>query len=165
MTSYTLFVIDFASRRVPIVGGTPHPDEVFMRQIGRTLTAVDEGVLVGHRGLIWDRDGQWSGPVRRLLDDAGIRVVQTPFQAPDANAYAERFVRSIKEECLNRVIPFGECHLRRTLAEFVTHYHRERNHQGLWNELIDDGRRPRDVGGIYRCQRLGGLLNYYYRAA
>lgn len=103
--------------------------------------------------------------MRRLLEDAGIRVVQTPFQAPNANAYAERFVRSIKEECLNRVIPFGECHLRRTLAEFVTHYHRERNHQGLGNELIDDVQQRRDGGGIHRRQRLGGLLNYYYRAA
>lgn len=165
VTYYTLFVIDLASRRVQIVGSTPHPDEVFMRQIGCGLTAVDEGVLVGHRVLICDRDGKWSAPVRRLLEDAGIRVVQTPFQAPNANAYAERFVRSIKEECLNRVIPFGECHLRRTLAEFVTHYHRERNHQGLGNELIDDVQQRGDGGGIHRRQRLGGLLNYYYRAA
>jgi transposase InsO family protein len=164
VTYYTLFVIDLASRRVKIVGCTPHPDDVFMRQIGRTLTA-DEGVLVGHRVLICDRDAKWSVPIRRLLEDAAIRVVQTPFQAPDANAYAERFVRSIKEECLNRVIPFGECHLRRTLSEFVTHYHRERNHQGLGNELIDDVRQRQDVGGVQRRQRLGGLLNYYYRAA
>ena len=71
--------------------------------------------------------------MRSLLGEAGIRVVQTPFQAPNANAYAERFVRSIKEECLDRVIPFGERHLRRTIAEFVEHYHRERNHQGLGN--------------------------------
>ena len=82
-----------------------------------------------------------------------------------ANAYAERFVRSIKHECLNRVIPFGERHLRRTIAEFVEHYHRERNHQGLDNELID-GVSPARNGGRIRCrQRLGGLLNYYCRAA
>ena len=75
--------------------------------------------------------------MRQLLDDAGIHVVQTPFQAPNANAYAERFVRSIKHECLNRVIPLGERHFRRTISEFVEHYHRERNHQGLGNTLID----------------------------
>ena len=165
VTYYTVFVIDLASRRVQIVGSTPHPDDLFMRQVGRTLTAADEGTLVGHRVLICDRDAKWSAPVRERLDNAGFRVVQTPFQAPNANAYAERFVRSIKEECLNRVIPFGECHLRKTLTEFVTHYHRERNHQGLGNELIDDVRQRQDGGGIHRRQRLGGLLNYYYRAA
>jgi putative transposase len=103
--------------------------------------------------------------VRERLGEAGTRVVQTPFQAPNANAYAERFVRSIKHECLNRVIPFGERHVRRTIAEYVEHYHRERNHQGVGNELID-GVPPVDgVTRIRRRQRLGGLLNYYDRAA
>ena len=95
----------------------------------------------------------------------GIRVVQTPFQAPNANAYAERFVRSIKQECLNRVIPFGERHLRRMIAEYVEHYHRERNHQGLDNELIEGVPAGRKSRRIRRRQRLGGLLNYYCRAA
>jgi putative transposase len=165
VTFYTVFVIDLASRRVQIVGSTPHPDEGFMGQVGRTLTAADEGVLVGHRMLICDRDAKWSAPVRDQLGEAGIRVVQTPFQAPNANAYAERFVRSIKHECLNRVIPFGDRHLRRTIAEYVEHYHRERNHQGLANELIEGAPGVERVGRIHRHQRLGGLLNYYYRAA
>jgi transposase InsO family protein len=159
VTYYTVFVIDFASRRVQILGMTPHPDEAFMRQVGRTLTAVGEGALVGHRVLICDRDAKWSAFVRARLGDAGIRVVQTPFQAPNANAYAERFVRSIKDECLSRIIPFGERHLRRTIAEFIEHYHGERNHQGLRNELID-GAPPGDGGHrIRRRQRLGGFLN------
>jgi transposase InsO family protein len=99
------------------------------------------------------------------LREAGIRVVQTPYQAPNANAYAERFVRSIKHECLNRVIPFGERHFRRTIAEFLEHYHRERNHQGLENELIEGAPGGGEhVGRIRRRQRLGGLLNYYCRA-
>jgi putative transposase len=165
VTYYTVFVIDLASRRVHIVGSTPHPDEGFMRQVGRTLTATDEAVLVGHRVLICDRDAKWSALVRERLGEAGIRVVQTPYQAPNANAYAERFVRSIKYECLNRVIPFGERHLHRTIVEFVEHYHRERNHQGLDNELIDDMSSTGNAGGIHRRQRLGGLLNYYCRAA
>jgi len=88
-----------------------------------------------------------------------------PYQAPNANAYAERFVRLIKTECLNRVIPVGERYLRRTLAEFVKHYHGERNHQGLGNELIDRELPPERVGAIRRRQRLGGLLNYCCRAA
>src|SRR5262245_51375889 len=94
----------------------------------------------------------------------GIRVVQTPYQAPNANAYAERFVRSIKEECLDRMIPLGERHFRRAVTEFVEHYHHERNHQGLKNALID-GRPTTGVGRVHRQQRLGGLLNYYRRAA
>lgn len=80
------FVIDLASRRVQIVGSTPHPDELFMRQMGRTLTAAEDDALLRQFVLICDRDRKWSGPVRQLLADAGIRVVQTPFQAPNANA-------------------------------------------------------------------------------
>jgi transposase InsO family protein len=99
------------------------------------------------------------------LSEAGIRVVQTPYQAPNANAYAERFVRSIKQECLNRVIPFGECHLRQTIAAYVEHYHRERNHQGLNNVLIDGRTHGRTGKRIRRRPRLGGLLSYYERAA
>ena len=95
----------------------------------------------------------------------GGRVVQTPYRAPNGNAHAERFVRSLKEECLNRVILLGERHFRRTLAEFAAHYHRERNHQGLSNELIDGlGDQPYS-GSVRRRQRLGGLLSYYDRAA
>src|SRR4029453_6386232 len=84
----------------------------------------------------------------------GLRVVQTPYQAPNANACAERFVRSIREECLHHVIPLGDRHLRRTLVEFVQHYHRERNHQGLENRLIADGRQPWAVGGIHYGRNL-----------
>ena len=165
VTYYTLFVIDLASRRVNIVGCTPHPDDAFMRQISRTLTAADEGALAGCRVFICDRDQKWSAPIRQMLDESSIRVVQTPFQAPNCNAHAERFVRSIKDECLNRVIPLGERHLRRALREFVEHYQRERNHQGLENELIDGAPTVEGVGRIRRRQRLGGLLNYYARAA
>jgi transposase InsO family protein len=164
VTFYTIFVIDLASRRVQVVGSTPCPNDLFMRQVCRTLTAADEGLLIHHRLLICDRDAKWSAPVRAQLEVAGIRAVQTPYQAPNANAYAERFVRSIKYECLNRVIPFGERHLRQTIAEYVEHYHRERNHQGLANELIESTSVER-VGRIRRRQRLGGLLNYYCRAA
>jgi transposase InsO family protein len=165
VTYYTVFVIDLASRRVHVVGSTPFPNGLFMSQCCRTLTAADEGALAGDHVLICDRDAKWSA-VRGQSGDAGIRVVQTPWRAPNANAYAERFVRSNKHECLNRTIPFGAHHLRRSIAEFVEHYHCERNHQGINNELIDATRRENDGGGrIRRRQRLGGLLNYYSRAA
>jgi len=97
---YTVFVIDLASRRVEILGSTAHPGELFMRQVGRTLTA-EAGEARRPPVLICDRDAKWSAPVRQLLADAGTRVVQTPFQAPNCNAHAERFVRSIESECLS----------------------------------------------------------------
>src|SRR5262249_16192851 len=96
--------------------------------------------------------------------EAGIRVVQTPYAAPNANAYAERFVRSMKEECLDRIIPIGDGHFRRAVMEFIAHYHRERNHQGLENGLIE-GAPVSGVGRVHRQSWLGGLLNYYRRAA
>ena len=126
--------------------------------------AVD-GFLAGHRFLICDRDSKWTDAFRHIVQDAGVRIVLTPIQAPNANAYAECFVRSIREECLDRLILFGERRLLRVLDEFVTHDHWERNHQGLGNELIMPETRP--LGGTHvRCrERLGGLLRYYHRAA
>jgi len=100
------------------------------------------------RVLICDRDAKWSAAVRDRLNEAGIRVVQTPFHAPNANAHAERFVRSIKAECLDRMILLGERHFQRAVAEFVAHYHRERNHQGLENALIDGHQLPGVVAYI-----------------
>ena len=128
------------------------------------MTATD-GLLSAHRVLICDRDAKWSGDVRQLLEEAGVHLVRTPLQASNANAYAERFVRSIKHECFNRMVPLGENHFRWALKEFAEHYHRERNHQGLENRLIEESATARREGGIHRRRRLGGLLNYYERAA
>ena len=165
VTYYTVFVIELHSRRVQILGSTPHPDEAFLVQTMRHLTEDANGGCDVHRMLICDRDRKWSLGVERFLATAGIRVIRTPFRAPNCNAHAERFVRSIKEECLNRVIPLGERHFRRTLVDFVAHYHGERNHQGLDNELIDPPRPPHPGGPVRRRQHVGGLLSYYYRAA
>ena len=150
------FVIDLESRRVHLAGSTPHPDDAFVRHVARVLTGADDGVLRGSRTLICDRDAKWSIAFRQTLADAAIRVVQTPFQAPNCNAYEERFVRSIKEECLNRVVIFNEAHLRRTLTAFATHDHRERNHQGLHDRLIMPERlAPRGADGPVRCRATG----------
>jgi putative transposase len=165
VTYYTLFVIDLASRSVHVAGSTPQPDEGFMVQVARTWTDASDGGLLQHRILIGDHDTKWSVAFRRLLADAGIHVVQTPYRAPNCNAHAERFVRSIKEECLDRLVLFGEGRFRRALAAFGEHYHRERNHQGIGNRLIMP--EPRGPRGAEVCcrTRLGGLLRYYYRAA
>jgi len=165
VTYYTVFIIDLASRRVQILGSTPHPEAVFMQQIVRTLTMAETGAVPALQLLICDRDRKWSRDVRRRLREAGIRMVLIPERAPNANAYAERFVRSIKEECLDRIVPIGERHFRRAVAEFVEHYHRERNHQGLDNRLIVGAPTTDAMGGIHRRARLGGLLNFYERAA
>src|SRR5262245_7121241 len=119
VTYYTVFVIDLASRRVRILGSTPHPDARFMEQIVRTLTMAEAGIVSVGQVLICDRDRKWSQDVRCQLRDAGIRVVRIPERAPNANAYAERWVRSIKEECLDRIIPIGERHFRHVITEFV----------------------------------------------
>ena len=101
----------------------------------RSLSNAMDGILADGCVLICDRDRKWSRAVLAFLHQEGVRIIQTPFRAPNCNAYAERFVRSIKEECLARVILLGERLLRCTIAEFVTHYHSERNHQGIGNEL------------------------------
>jgi hypothetical protein len=158
-------VIDLASRRVQILGSTPHPEGLFMQQIVRTLTMAEVGVVGVPQVLICDRDRKWSRDVRCRLRDEGIRVVLIPERAPNANAYAEGFVRSIKEECLDRLIPLGEQHFRRAVAESVEHYHGERNHQGIADRLIAG---PPGIDGtdrVRRHSRLGGLLNFYARAA
>src|SRR5207249_8485682 len=127
VTFYTVFVIDLATRRVQVVGTTPHPDEAFMRQVVRTLSIADDNVC---RVLICDRDAKWSVAVREWLEEAGIRVVQTPYEAPNANAYAERFVRSMKEECLDRIIPLVEGLFRRAVWEWFACLQRQRNIDG-----------------------------------
>ena len=111
ITYYTLFIIELRSRRVHLAGSTPNPDEAFMLQVARNVTDAVDGFLLGQRLLICDRDAKWSAEFRRLLAAVGIRVVQTPHQAPNCNAHAERFVHSIREECLDRVVLLGEVRL------------------------------------------------------
>jgi hypothetical protein len=163
VTYYTVFVIELHSRRVHILGSTRHPDETFVIQTMRHLTDEFDGMLRKNRVLICDRDRKWSVAVEWFLGTAGVRVIRTPFLAPNCNADAERLVRSIREECVDRVIPLGERHLRRTLADFVAHYHGERTHQGLGNELIDRPPQQRANGPVRRRQRAEGLLSYYYQ--
>ena len=161
VTFYTVFVIDLATRHVEVLGTTLHPDDAFIRQVVRTLTMADADPC---RVLICDRDAKWGAAVRERIKEAGIRVVQTPYQAPNATAHAEQFVRSMKEEGLDRITPIVEGHFRRAVAEFVAHYHRERNHQGLDNALID-GAALTGAGRVRRQSRLGEPLNFYTRVA
>ena len=136
-----------------------------MSQVGRQVTDAVDGILNGKRFLIHDRDPLFTAEFQDILTSVGIKCVKLPPQSPNLNAHTERFVRSIKESCLDRLILFGEQSLRRAIREFVTHYHHERNHQGLGNCLIVSDLAPETSGTIRRNERLGGMLNYYYRAA
>ena len=118
------------------------------------------------RFLIHDRDPLFSASFRSTLSAAGVETVKLPARSPNLNAYAERFVRSIKHECLNRIVPLGENHLRTAVRSYVTHYHLERNHQGLYNRLISEvADSPGTEGSIQCRERIGGILRYYYREA
>ncbi len=137
-----------------------------MKQIARNLTDADEGFLKGARFLIHDRDPLFTDAFRELLKRSGVKTVKLPARSPDLNAYAERFVLSIKSECLAQIIPLGERHLRTAVKEYTEHYHLERNHQGLHNELIEkSGDEPNMKGAVECHERLGGVLKSYRRAA
>ena len=166
VTIYVFFVIELATRRIEIAGTTTGPSEVWMTQVGRNLTDPVDGFFADKRYLILDQDSKFSKAFRTLLEDSGVEIVRLPARSPNLNAYAERFVRSIKEECLGRVIFFGERSLRKATREFATHYHEERNHQGIGNRLITPRRPVGTSGQPIRCsERLGGLLRFYHRAA
>jgi len=166
LTPYVLFVIELATRRVRIAGITVQPDGSWMLQMGRNLLDAFDGPLVDKRHLILDRDTKYCAEFRQMLAREGIQVIRLPPRAPNLNAYAERWIRSVREECLSKLILIGQGMLRRALRAYDAHYHLERNHQGLGNVLITP--RPASAhqnGPIARRPRLGGILNYYERCA
>jgi transposase InsO family protein len=164
ITHYVLFVIGLADRVIRMVAITARPDEAWMLQVGRNLT--DCGVLRSKQYLIIDRDSKYTAQFRRLIRNNGAAVIRLPPRSPNLNAHAERFVRSIKDECLNRMIFIGQRSLRRAVREYIEHYHEERNHQALGNRLIRPRYAMAATNGCVRCkERLGGTLNFYYREA
>jgi putative transposase len=161
-----LFLIDLASRRVEIAGLARQANGLWMSQVARNLSDATEGFLVGKRYLIHDRDPLFTAEFLETVDTSGVKSLKLPPRSPNLNAHAERFVRTIKESCWDRMILFGEGSLRRAIQQFVMHYHRERNHQGLGNRLIMPEESTVSNTGTIQCrQRLGGMLNYYYRQA
>jgi len=166
ITFYLLVVMELATRRVHFAGTTVSPEDPWMQQIARNLLAADDGFLLGKRYLLMDRDTKFSKAFRVVLSNAGVAAVRLPPQSPNLNAHLERFWRSLQEECLDRMIFFGEDMLRRAVHAYLSHYHRERNHQGLENRLIEAGEEVgRNVGAVQCREQLGGLLRYYYRQA
>jgi putative transposase len=161
VTHYLLFVMSLADRVVTIAGITTRPDESWMLQVARNVTDSPSGALHAKRYLIIDRDTKYSQQFRQLVQDSGANVIRLPPMSPNLNAYAERFVRSIKDECLDRMIFIGQGSLRRAVAEYMEHYHLERNHQGLANRLIVPMAMEAKDGAVLRHVRLGGILNFY----
>ena len=158
------FVIDLSTRRVEIAGIAPVPNGLWMRQVARNSIDDLSGFLRGKRFLIHDRDPLYTRGFREVLGYAGVRHVRLPPKSPNLNAYAERFVLSIKSECLDRMVMLGERHLRRAVASYMEHYHMERCHQGIGNWPIE-GVPELASGPVERTERLGGILSHYYRRA
>jgi transposase InsO family protein len=137
-----------------------------MEQTARNLTDAVDGFLRPASHLIHDRDPLYTCAFCEILTSSGVQPIRLPPRSPNLNAYAERFVWSIKEECLNRVVVLGESHLRLIVQEYVEHYHGERNHQGLDNQLLEWALSPVNPDAeVRRRERIGGLLSYYHREA
>ena len=164
-TLYGLVFIEIGSRRVHFAGCTAHPDNAWVTQQARQLMWTLDDNHLAIRFLIHDRDTKFTTAFDTVFQSEGIKIIRTPFRAPNANAYAERWVRTLREECLDRLIGLNQSHLRRLLTEYSHYYNERRPHQGLAGATplpfdlptIDAPIRSRDV--------LGGIIHDYYRAA
>jgi transposase InsO family protein len=166
VTYYVLFFIHLESRRVDIAGITVHPTEQWMKQMARNATMEGWSTLRDCHYLLHDRDTKYTQSFRAIIKSGRVKTLMLPAHSPNLNAYAERWVRSVKEECLSKLILFGERSLRRALSEYVEHYHAERNHQGKSNVVLFPRVTETRRGGTVQCrERLGGLLRYYHQEA
>jgi putative transposase len=152
------------TREVPVAGVSESCDGLWMEQIARNLTDAMDGVLVGFKYLIHDRDPLFTTRFLEILNDTGGNSVRLPRRSPNLNAFSERFVRSIKHECLDQMIFFSGRSLRFAITDYLEHYQIERNHQGLESQIIQPEFQDNSgTGEISSRRRLGGMLNYYYR--
>src|SRR5450432_3424338 len=166
VTYYVLFFIHLESRKVDIAGITVRPNEQWMQQLARNVTMEGCGDLRDCHYLLHDRDTKFTTSFRAIIKSGQVKPLPLPAHSPNLNAYAERWVRSVKEECLSKIILFGERSLRRALSEYVAHCHAERNHQGKSNVLLFRRTIETCRDGPVQCrERLGGLLRYYHQEA
>ena len=165
LVRYFVFFVMRLKTRTVIAGITHQPHEAWMKQIARNLTDAQSGFLRGMNYLILDRDPLYTTAFRRLLRDSGVKPLLLPARSSNLNAFAERWALSVQSEALGRIVPLSEAHLRAVVGEFVDHYHAERPHQGLDNEIISPKNATPGTGRVRRRQRLGGTLTYYYREA
>jgi hypothetical protein len=162
-TIYVLFFIELGSRQVHIAGISSNPNEIWVTQQARQLIwELQENDRPG-RFLIHDNDRKFSKAFDAVFESEGINVIHTPFQAPNANAYAERWVRTVREECLDHILILSTHHLKRILSEYSVYYNTCRPHQGI-NQHIPIPYTTSPFGTIHRRKILGGILNDYYRS-
>lgn len=165
VTYYVLFFIHLQTRQVFIPGMAPSPTGEWITNIVRSMTN-HGGALADAKYCLHDRGGQYTAEFDRILESAGVKPIRLPPRSPNLNAFAERFVLTIKSECLCRFIPLGEASLRKAIREFLEHYHAERPHQGIGNVIpFPNEELSRNTGEVKRKSRLGGLLKFYYRDA
>ncbi len=168
ITYYVLFFIHLDGRKVEVSGLTPHPNERWMKQIARNVTMDEWGFLEGCRYLIHDRDTKYCQSFRDIIESGDVKTLPLAARSPNLNAFSERWVKSVNDDCLSKLILFGERSLRRALHDFQIHYHAERNHQDKGNVLLfpTAAQAKNHVDGPVGCrERLGGLLKYYHREA
>jgi len=164
-TLYVLFFVELGSRRVRLAGVTANPDSAWMRQQARNLAIEDR--LEKVRFLLHDRDAKFSGPFDEIIRSGGVRVIKTPIRSPRANAVAERWVRTVRNECLDHLLVFGRRHLERVLRDYLAHFNVERPHRSL--ALVPPAGSPRSRGSpsadVRRRDVVCGLIHEYYPAA
>ncbi len=164
-TFYILFFIEHGTRRVYLAGCTAHPDSTWVSQQARQMTWELQDREVPMRYLIHDHDTKFAGLFDTVFEAEGIEIVDLPFEAPNANAIAERWVRSVREECLDRLIILNERHLRCVLNEYIAYYNARRPHQGIEQDS-PLGLEPASPKGSIRYREvLGGIIRDYYRVA
>jgi putative transposase len=163
---YVLFFIHLETRRITLAGITRHPTEAWITQMARNAVNNTAGRLRQCRYVLHDRDARFCAAFDDVLASESIQCLKIPPRSPNLNAFAERWVRSVKQECLSKLIVFGERSLQRALTEYIAHYHAERNHQGKGNVLLFPAPLSATCRRSIHCrERLGGLLRYYCRAA
>jgi len=165
VTYHVLVFMRIAPRQIWIAGFTPWPDVGWMKQMARNMTIAEEGFLSGCRYLLHDRDAKFCAAFDEVLRSARIQPILLPPRSPNLNAHLERWNRSVKEECLSKMILFGEASLQHVLTHYAHHFHSERNHQGKGNVILFPASADRigeSSGEICTRERLGGLLKFYF---
>lgn len=163
MTVYVLFFIHIESRKVILGGCSYRPNGEWVEQIARNVTGY-EGDMINAGYLIHDRDSKYTEKFRDIFRGIGCKPIKLPRKSPNLNAFAERWVKTVKDECLHRMIWFGKKTFEYGLRQFIAYYNHERNHQGIDNRIpLPDDRRKNKSGEILKVDRIGGMLNFYYR--
>ena len=164
-TVYVLFFIELGTRRVHLAGATRNPDGLWVAQQARQFVWELEDPEVAFRGLIRDNDKKYSAAFDAVFESSQIHILPTPIRAPDANAYSERWVRTVREECLDHLLILNEAHLRSVLQEYLAYYNARRHLQGLEQQSPIPRAEPVAVGQVQKRQVLGGIINVYFRSS